>query len=176
MCIIITIGSDIPFEALESCEAGGLYIKKETDPFFKNNMPKAISFGNLIDGHCSCSLYPSNAWRVEDKLNKQRVKYMKKGYSEQKIERIINDMDNHDRLSYDNSVKQIFKKILEKSKLIYVYCHMYTGGVDDQKLPMEKQITISAECFDDNIETWLPENTIVFITNAGKRNLPKSHG
>ncbi|HOO56546.1 MAG TPA: hypothetical protein PLN69_06970 [bacterium] len=139
MCYFITIGSDIDFPSLESCAEGGLCIEKTDRPFFRENMPGAVSFVNLTDRHCSCSIYNS-------------------GPGAERIE--VNDDEDS---SCAGSARKIFKKIFAKSEFVYVYCHMYSESIEDEELPLKKRKAVAAGCFDEDIQSWLPEDTVVFI-------------
>lgn len=178
MCYYVTIGSDLALAELKQHENRTIRIQLASNPFFKQNMPDAVTYVNLTDGHCSCLIYccedkDDRKKRINQREEMLRNKYRKKGWKEPKIERVvkqqITDLEykfelgsTSDRGIY-KPVAELLHAILSNGSVLYVYTHMYSGNIHDEKLSLPESISIRAERLRDLIVDWLPEDTIVKV-------------
>jgi hypothetical protein len=163
MCHFIIIGANISIHELEECAGNAFSVTEIHNPFFKEHMSNAETIATLTDGHCSCSICASTPDLIRKEETVLRKRYRRKGFSEKKIDRIVCDMIANGRMIGANSIQLFFEELHIKSDFIYVYCHMYSGNIETEIVPLNKKKTESAHCFERSIDEWLPEDTIVYI-------------
>ena len=163
MCYSLTISFNRDFENLvRSLFSDKISLSDNKNAFFKETFGKdSLSF-DLTDGYCSCPIYPLLlADNSEDEIEKIVQKYRRKGFSENKIKRVLSDKTNSQPKNPLN-LREMLAEIVRESASLWIFVHQYEDTFAGEKLKSCETIELRiAELV--NKKTEIPEDVIVKI-------------
>lgn len=122
--------------------------------------PNWISFTATLGG-CSCGFYLTEDGS-EDRLEKLRKKFDKKGWSENKIARALelNKAESFPKPGLRSDVVDLLNELIESFGEVMVSLHFYSGAVEEEVFDLEDVGRVPFEIFKNNTTLLLEESTI----------------
>jgi hypothetical protein len=150
MCYFITIAVlEEDFEKARRVVPRGFEVLPVANLSANAGLPTGYSTFLLVSGGCSCGLYQSD---VSPSLKRNEVylrqKFAKKGSSESKIDRAIeqsisNHAKSNDFLGFREDFVGILRNMALQTCRFAFLVHWYDGNVVDEKVHLEKPQTIT---------------------------------
>ncbi|MEP6902711.1 MAG: hypothetical protein ABJA66_13245 [Actinomycetota bacterium] len=137
-------------------------MRENTNAFFKQNFGNNFVSIDITDGHCSCSIYPILLTSEAEIETEELIdKYRKKGWSENKIHRAIDDKKKSENKDVIN-LREILAHLFEQVGSFWLFAHQYKSLVENEPLKSmnPKDLRVS-ELLDNKNE--VPEDVIVKI-------------
>ena len=133
MCYFITLGIQADrLSVLNTAVPRDLSAWRCENPYILKHMEVGCHGYALTDRHCSCDLYscPSGQKGSTDPLFKRRRKYERRGWSEAKIQRALDDSSAHGKpvkVGLRDDVRVLIADLVDKAGRIDVFVHFYSG-------------------------------------------------
>lgn len=153
MCYVITMGfkEDAAEEARQIVPLG-MRIEKSSNPCVSRAMGEGWRQFLLTSGGCSCDLYRETAGKEEnekDCIERLTRKYVKKGWSDAKIQRAIGSRatksKRDDFVGLRQDVRDLVAAMVERTPRIGIVVHFYSGDIETEKFSVGESGSITAE-------------------------------
>jgi hypothetical protein len=126
----------------------------------------------LTTGMCSCDLYssPLDDETLEDTVLRLHKKYKKKGWTETKIQRAIDDATaaRSQIRGLRADTRDLIARVADASKRLYVFVHMYSGNQITEEVLVKDGPTVSSAEFRSGSYT-LQEDMLVTVKGQNDR-------
>jgi hypothetical protein len=136
-------------------------------------MPQVKTIADITDGHCSCIFYPpqkKDVLQLVNRKNKRLMKlYKKRKYSQNKIDRMINQNGTSMfNLLYRPDTSLILSNILinifDNSDSMYLFCHEHGNSLNDDANRINKDILhLSSSHLSIPVQEWLIRDRVIQI-------------
>ena len=153
MCYFITLGIDKKVAAILPQHLRGEY------DLLRSNNPSVI---NRLEAHdlafhivsagkqpCSCGLYyPKQGSSDSSEVSKLRLKYHKKGWSAEKIDRAVSEKLAGPKRRFEGlkpDLRERLCRIVAQTDRLLLIVHWYSGDVETEQLPIRSQKTIKCD-------------------------------
>jgi hypothetical protein len=146
----------------------GLNSLPATNPAISRLLPKDYDSLAIITAMCSCDLYssakPGEKDREEEAL---RRKYKKKGWSENKIQRALDDHEKNMKTRRegfrDDFLNWLTASAANSQKSLFVFVHMYRGEIEAEQLEIIREKVTAAEFATFQLN--FPQDVLVEVKN-----------
>lgn len=146
--------------AIDVFPARELHISQDGAQELSKHIPAHFVTFTVTSNGCSCDLYTGNRDIIdaEKEQARKRAKYKKKGWSEAKIERALNEEQQQpqSQASFRADVKLMLTDLLRKVDNLYILCHWVDAEVKDKR-------QISKASFNER-KMPITENEVVLIS------------
>jgi hypothetical protein len=153
MCYFITVGLDKNYTSFLH-----RYMQDEYG-FLRSNNPSitdrlntnSVAFHIVSTGKqpCSCGLFYLKREDSEpSEANRLRLKYRKKGWSAEKIERAISDKFSTHKRNFEGLKPDLRERlcgVVTEAGRVLLVVHWYSGDVDAEKLPIRSQKIVTCD-------------------------------
>ena len=147
----------------------GLNSSAFSNPSVSKRLPKDYESVAIITAMCSCDLYSSPAKPDEKEKEKEalRRKYKKKGWSENKIQRALNDHEKNLKVRRDGFRDDFFSWICDLSEKapnsLFILVHFYGGDLETEELNINQSTVKAVEL--RSLQQKIDQDVLVEITN-----------
>lgn len=146
--------------AMDVFPARELHISQEGKLELSNHIPNDFVTFTVTSNGCSCDLYTGNRDIIdtEKEQARKRAKYKKKGWSEAKIERALNEehQQQQSQETFRADVKLMLTDLLRRVDSLYILCHWVDAEVKEKR-------QISKASFNER-KMPITENEVVLIS------------
>ena len=128
----------------------------------------------LTDRHCSCDLYswPADQKGAKETLLKLRRKYEKRGWSEAKIQRALNDPSAYikpNKIGLRADVRMLIADIVDEAGRVEFFVHFYSGDQMTEKLTVNRGATVSSGEIRSGAHLLEPDVLTTVVARKGRR-------
>ncbi len=144
--------------AIDAFPVRELHISQDGAQELSKHIPADFVTFTVTSNGCSCALYTGNRDIIdtEKEQARKRAKYKKKGWSDTKIERALNEEQPQSQESFRADIKLMLVNLLGKVDKMYLLCHWVDAEVKDQR-------QISKASFNER-KMPITENEVVLIS------------
>lgn len=168
MCYFLTIGIPRSHIAwLENHDPAGLDVTPAENPSLAKIIGREFEIFIAVSGQCSCSLYHSAnvCQAARNRLEKRREKYIRQGWSEEKILRAIGPKRRVSPIDFAglrDDARRWLVQVAETCGQVGVVIHFYNGTIADEIIDIAAQQHMNPNQFLD-AGAILPEDTLVWL-------------
>ena len=153
MCYFITIGiKEDAADELRQIVPRGMRIDKSSSAWLSQLMGEGWRQFVLTSGGCSCDLYREAAAADEDeagRIDRLTRKYVKKGWSDAKIQRAIGSRASKpkrdDFVGLRQDVRDLVMAIIQQTPKVGIVVHFYSGDIETEKFSVGESRSITAD-------------------------------
>ena len=150
MCYFITIAvPDVFSEHVREHLRHDYDVSKACNPSLSGYLPDDHSMFYVTSGMCSCGLFqtPEDPQRSIDKIRQkyQKHKYKKRGWSEAKIERAVQDKIRtmkHGPGGLRPTLRHKLRDFVQSTDSLYIVVHWYSAEIDEESIPIKSESEI----------------------------------
>lgn len=163
MCYFITISAEEDLKQItKEILPSGLILRENNNTFFVKRLGEKFKSFNVVDGLCSCSLYPLLLPESKnDEIEQVIKKYKRKGWSKNKIQRALEEMKK--KLPREPvPLREFIAETVKNVDDLWLYAHQYSGLIESEKLESGESRELKVSDFLDK-NTEILENELVKI-------------
>jgi hypothetical protein len=155
MCFFLTIG--VAGDSADSAELAvprGFALSQVENKSILSKLPKNYRTFVLTSGMCSCDLYRRRTQRSEDPTEFLRRKYRKKGWSEARVDRAIDQASTHAAargktqfVGLRPDAAEIVANFAHVAGRVVLIVHFYGGDVEQETISVGDSRSVSSHEF-----------------------------
>lgn len=177
MCFFITVAvPKAKADVLKEAVPRGMHIDPVENRSVSNALPSDYTTYLLCSGGCSCGLYQDEiVIRSEQPdLAKRRIQYEKKGWSDAKIGRALEQSQSSQTPPYEGEefvglredVVGVLAQVAMKVSKLGVLVHWYDGSVESERIPIRQTQQTPIRQFNGHV---VDQDCLIWITDKPRR-------
>jgi hypothetical protein len=171
MCYFLTLGVPAKCaDVMNSTAPRGFALNLVQNQSVLAQLPPDFRTYHLTSGMCSCDLYRRHSKRAEDPSEFLRRKYRKKGWSDSRIERAVEQSSKHAKhkkpfVGLRPDAATIVGELARKTGRVAVIAHFYHGDTEQEAIRLGPVRSVTNE---ELLAARIPfdEDELIWVTDS----------
>jgi hypothetical protein len=165
VCYFVTLGvqqAGVAAVTRIGTPQSGLQVRPSRNSSVAAAFPRGDVLFQITDGHCSCDLFSGATGKSARDEARHRERYRRKGWSETKVSRALEAKRAVHQAGKRARFRDAVASVVRQVRDVRLLSHMYSGGVDTEKVQPGGRQSVTLEAFLAADGTF-PEDIVVNI-------------